>query len=71
MISDTGCFAVKTRSGEYFCGYNVWDTQLRKAKLYHKYNMAKDIRDDIRFIEKDTFIVRVSVYENEEVNYDD
>lgn len=67
---DTDCFAVKTRTGEYFCGYNKWDTQIRKAKLYHWYSMVKEIRDDKRFIEKDTYIVRVTIFENGEANYE-
>lgn len=31
---------------------------------------AKENCDDIRFIERDTFIVRVNIFENGEVNYD-
>ena len=63
-------FAVKDREGYYFIGYNKWDRQLRKAKLYHSYRYAKKTCDDVRFIERDTFIVRVSVFENGEVDYE-
>lgn len=67
---DTDCFAVKARSGEYYCGYNVWDTQIRKAKLYHQYKMAEAMRDDDGFIEKEAHIVRVSIFETCEAEYD-
>ncbi|MSS07118.1 hypothetical protein FYJ38_00495 [Clostridium sp. WB02_MRS01] len=64
-------FAVKDREGYYFIGYNKWDKQLRKAKLYHSYKFAKETCDDVRFIERETFIVRVQICENGEVNYED
>ncbi|WP_395546861.1 MULTISPECIES: hypothetical protein [unclassified Lacrimispora] len=63
-------FAVKDREGYYFIGYNKWDKQLRKAKLYHSYKYAKETCDDVRFIARDTFIVRVGVFENGEVSYE-
>lgn len=63
-------FAVKDRNGYYFIGYNKWDKQLRKAKLYHSYRYAKETCDDIRFIERDTFIVKVNIYDNGECNYE-
>ena len=28
---------------EYFCGLNKWDTQLRKAQIYHSIRYANDI----------------------------
>ena len=71
MNNDDFVFAVKDREGCYFIGYNKWDKQLRKAKLYHSYKYAKEIRDDIRFIERDTFIVRVRITELDECNYED
>ena len=73
MIDNTDDFAyaVKDRDGYYFIGFNKWDKQLRKAKLYHSYNYAKETRDDVRFIERDTFIVRVRIWELEECCYDD
>lgn len=71
MNNDDFIFAVKDREGYYFIGYNRWDKQLRKAKLYHSYKYAKEIRDDIRFIERDTFIVRVRITELDECNYED
>lgn len=55
--------AVKDSNGYYFIGNNKWDKQLRKAKLYHSYKYAKEIVEDIRFIEHDTFIVRVDIIE--------
>ena len=64
-------FAVKDKDGCYFIGYNKWDKQLRKAKLYNDYEWAKKIRDDIRFIERETFIVRVEIRELHDCNYED
>ena len=65
-------FAVKDRNtGEYFIGYKKWDSQIRKAKLYHSYKYAKETRDDIRFMERDTYIVRVDIVETDECNYED
>lgn len=46
-------------------GLTNGDKQLRKAKLYHSYKYAKETRDDARFIERDTFIVRVRITELE------
>jgi hypothetical protein len=63
-------FAVKDRDGFYFIGYNKWDKQIRKAKLYHSYKYAKETCDDIRFIERDTYIVRVDICEIGECEYD-
>lgn len=73
MIDNTDdfAFAVKDREGYYFIGFNKWDKQLRKAKLYHNYKYAKETRDDVRFIERDTFIVRVRITELEECCYED
>lgn len=71
-IRDNRCFAVKdNKTGEYFIGYNKWDKQLRKAKLYHSYKFAKEIYNDVRFIERETVIVRVDIYEAGECDYED
>lgn len=69
--TDDFVFVIKDREGYYFIGFNKWDKQLRKAKLYHSYKYAKEIRDDVRFIERDTFIVRVRITELEECCYED
>lgn len=73
MINNTNdvAFAVKDRDGYYFIGYNKWDKQLRKAKLYHSYKYATETRDDVRFKERDTFIVKVRITELNECCYDD
>lgn len=70
MINDVITFAVKDKDGCYYTGYNTWSNQLRKAKLYNSYKWAKEIRDDIRFIERETFIVRVRTTELDECCYD-
>ena len=69
--NDVITFAVKDTNGCYYTGYNTWSNQLRKAKLYNSYKWAKEIRDDIRFIERETFIVRVRTTELDECCYDD
>ena len=56
-------YAVKDKDGHYFIGYNQWDKQVRKAKLYHSYRYAQETRDDVRFKERDAYIVRVSIME--------
>lgn len=71
MNNDVITFAVKDKYGCYYTGYNTWSNQLRKAKLYNSYKWAKEIRDDIRFIERETFIVRVRTIELDECCYDD
>ena len=68
---DVITFAIKDRNGYFYTGYNTWSKQLRKAKLYNSYKWAKEIRDDIRFVERETFIVRVRTMELDECNYDD
>ena len=73
MIDNTDdfVFAVKDREGYFFIGYGKWDKQIRKAKLYHSYNYAKEVGDDVRFMERDTFIVRVRIMELDECDYED
>lgn len=68
--SDDFVFAVKDREGFYYTGMNKWDKQLRKATLYRQYKYAKDMRDNIRFIERDTYIIRVRITELNEVDYE-
>lgn len=62
MIKDNA-FAVKDRDGYYFIGYNKWDKQLRKARLYHSYKFAKETRDDPRFTGRDAYVVKVEIIE--------
>lgn len=71
MENDVITFAVKDRNSYYYTGYNTWSNQLRKAKLYNSYKWAKEIRDDVRFIERDTFIVKVRTIELDECFYDE
>ena len=64
-------FVIKDiNTNEYFIGYNQWNKQLRKAKIYTSYNYAVEIREDIRFIERDTKIFRVEIKELDEYNPD-
>jgi len=64
-------YAIKDDIGHYFIGYGKWDKQLRKAKLYHSYKFAKEIRDDVRFADRNAKIVKVKIVEIEEVNKDE
>lgn len=56
-------FAIKDKNGFYYCGYNYWDKQLRKATLYKSYQMAINVRDDKRFRERKPFIIQVEISE--------
>lgn len=72
MINNTDDFAyaIKDKNGFYYIGYNQWDKQLRKAKLYHSYKFAKNIKKDIKFIKKELIIIRIRITELEECNYE-
>lgn len=59
-------FVVKDKNGFYFCGYNKWDNQIRKAKMYHSNKYAKEIVE--RFSEREPFLVRVIIMELRECN---
>lgn len=67
---DDLCFAVKSEYGSYYCGYNHWDNQLRKANLYRSYKQAVEARDDSRWEVFETYIVRVRITEVDEYNPD-
>ena len=63
-------FAIKSEYGNYYCGYNSWDKQLRKATLYRSYKQAVNARDDSRWAAFETYIVRVRITEEDEYNPD-
>lgn len=67
---DELCFAVKNEYGCYYCGYNTWHSQVRKALLYRSYKKAVETRDDARWAAFETFIVRVRITEEDEYNPD-
>ena len=58
-------YAIKDKNGFYYIGYNQWDKQLRKAKLYHSIFYANQIKEDNRFISKGLSIVKISIEEVE------
>lgn len=64
---DDICFAVKDEDGFYWCGLNEWDKQLRKAKLFHSYKYAAEIRDN-RYKERMPKIVQVEIKEIKDYN---
>ena len=47
-------YAIKDKNGFYYIGYNQWGKQLRKAKLYHSIFYANQIKEDNRFISKNS-----------------
>ena len=61
--NDDFVYAVKDNDGYYFIGYNRWDKQIRKARLYRSYKYAKETMEDTRFIARGTFMVRVRITE--------
>ena len=58
-------YAIKDKNGFYYIGYNQWDKQLRKAKLYHSIFYANQIKEDNKFIGREPFIVKVTIEEVE------
>ena len=58
-------YAIKDKNGFYYIGYNQWDKQLRKAKLYHSIFYANQNKEDNKFISRELSIVKVSMEEVE------
>ena len=61
-------YAIKDKNGFYYIGYNQWgynqwDKQLRKAKLYHSIFYANQVKEDNKFINREPFIVKVTIDE--------
>lgn len=44
-MTDEG-FIVVSDAGDYFCGCNIFDKQLRKAKIYHSERYANQAVND-------------------------
>lgn len=63
-INDSA-YAIKDKNGFYYIGYNQWDKQLRKAKLYHSIFYANQIKEDNKFISREPFIIKVTIKEIE------
>ena len=60
MIIDKGYVVKEIDSGKYFCGLSVWDTQLRKAQIYHSKNYAQM---NVNTHDKPSIIVPVEIRE--------
>lgn len=58
---DDICYAVKDENGFYWCGYNKWENQIRKAKLFHSLKYANEIV--IRYQNKNPITVKVRIME--------
>ena len=40
-----GGYVLKTEEGLYYCGMNIFDKQLRMAKIYHSKRYAEDAKE--------------------------
>lgn len=58
---DAGYVVYDKKSDAYFIGYNKWDSQLRKAKIYHSPKYAKDTANDSRFKDRNCIIYPVGL----------
>ena len=58
-------YAVKSKNGLYYAGFNKWEEQIRKAKLYHQTRYAQEIIDDRRFSKYEATIVKIEICEVE------
>lgn len=56
-------YAVKDKDDFYFIGYNQWDKQVRKARLYRSYKLAQATVNESRFVRRNPFIVKVKIME--------
>lgn len=57
-------FAVKSNDGSYWTGYNQWDKQIRKAKLFVSMKYANEVVK--RYQDRDPEIVKVEIREVQE-----
>lgn len=65
MTQDKGFVIKDSQSGEYYCGMNFWDKQLREANIYHRKRYAKDITYDTGFKRRNLIIIPVTIMEEE------
>lgn len=58
-------FVIKFKDGTYYNGYNGWDSQLRKAKIYVSIKKCKESADYVvEKLKKDGYnIVRIHLSE--------
>lgn len=62
-MADVGYVIKDNINQEYFCGYNKWDKQLRKATIYHSEKYASREMNDPRFGSREMSIVKVEIKE--------
>lgn len=66
---DSG-YVIKTTTGVYYCGYDYIDKQLRKAKIYHSLQYARDairsLKKSAKFRNYEFIIINVEVRETSE-----
>lgn len=44
-MADKKMYVIQSEDGMFYCGMRYWDTQLRKAKIYHSLAFAHDVAD--------------------------
>ena len=59
-------YAIKSKNGLYYAGFNKWEDQIRKAKLYHQPLYAQKTIDDRRFVKYEATIIKVEICELED-----
>ena len=60
-MEDNGFVIKNIDTNEYFIGFNKWDKQLRKAKIYHSIKYANDVINDSEY--KNLKIVKILIRE--------
>lgn len=61
-------YVVQSDDGEFWCGMNIWDKQLRKAKIFHSLKYAGECCE--RFKQRNPKIVEVSLSVAEEKDHE-
>lgn len=46
QIKDNKLYVIQFNNGSFWCGYNNYGPQLRKARIYTSYKMANEVGED-------------------------
>ncbi|MBQ8218547.1 MAG: hypothetical protein IJZ79_02245 [Bacilli bacterium] len=69
MERDSGVVIKHKNKKLYYCGLSTWDSQLRKAKIYHSKKFAEEAMESSnRFTKDELILVPVVIYEEENTN---
>lgn len=60
-MEDTGIVIKDMKTNEYYAGFNNWDKQLRKAKIYHSKRYANDVLVDSRFSNRKLVLINIII----------